>query len=148
MSVTTSHLQPHPPLPPPHSTCQFRGIGHPFGKTHANFPPQSVICVHCTAVYCNTRKQIFAYEKTKVQISCVVTAQLISAFVFATQIVQLLFYLITKLSSLSPASGRFMQDQVGRLVFSRHGSYNAMKGDISSPPSLGLRGLWLQKTSA
>ena len=31
--------------------------------------------------------QIFAYAKTKPQISCAVTAQLISAFVFATQIV-------------------------------------------------------------
>ena len=30
----------------------------------------------------------FAYAKTKVQISCAVTAQLISAFVFATWIVQ------------------------------------------------------------
>ena len=34
-----------------------------------------------------------AYGKTKTQISCAVTAQLISAFVFATYIVQSLFYL-------------------------------------------------------
>ena len=33
------------------------------------------------------------YAKTKTQISCAVTAQLISAFVFATQIVQYLFLL-------------------------------------------------------
>ena len=32
-------------------------------------------------------KQQFAYAKTKTQMSCAVTAQLISAFVFATQIV-------------------------------------------------------------
>ena len=30
--------------------------------------------------------RVFAYAKTKAQISCAVTAQLISAFVFATQI--------------------------------------------------------------
>ena len=36
--------------------------------------------------------QIFAYAKTKVQISLVVTAKLISAFVFATRIVHFLLY--------------------------------------------------------
>ena len=39
------------------------------------------------------RKPAFAYAKTKMQISFVVTAKLISAFVFATWIVQFLFYL-------------------------------------------------------
>ena len=34
------------------------------------------------------RKGIFVYAKTKVQINCGLTAQLISAFVSATQIVQ------------------------------------------------------------
>ena len=34
------------------------------------------------------RKPDFAYAKTKAQISCAVTAQLISAFVFAIWIVQ------------------------------------------------------------
>ena len=34
-----------------------------------------------------------AYAKTKTQISCAVTAQLISVFVFTTQIVQSLFFL-------------------------------------------------------
>ena len=41
-------------------------------------------------------KWIFAYiiyMKTKMQISCAVTAQLISIFVLATQIVQFLFFL-------------------------------------------------------
>ena len=37
--------------------------------------------------------QQHAYAKTKTQISCAVTAQLISVFVFATQIVQSLFFL-------------------------------------------------------
>ena len=39
--------------------------------------------------------------KTKMQISCEVTAQLISAFVFATQIVQSLFYLNLKFQASS-----------------------------------------------
>ena len=34
------------------------------------------------------RKPDFAYAKTKTQISCAITAQLISTFVFTTQIVQ------------------------------------------------------------
>ena len=42
------------------------------------------------------RKLAFAYAKTKTQISCAVTAQLISAFVFAIRIVQSLFYLNPK----------------------------------------------------
>ena len=37
-----------------------------------------------------------AYVKTKAHISCAVTAQLISAFVFATYIVQSLFFLNPK----------------------------------------------------
>ena len=41
-------------------------------------------------------KPDFAYAKTKAQINCTVTAQLISAFVFATQIVQDFAYAKTK----------------------------------------------------
>ena len=43
----------------------------------------------------------FAYAKTKTQISCAVTAQLISAFVFATQIVQFLHFLNSKCQASS-----------------------------------------------
>ena len=43
----------------------------------------------------------FAYAKTKAQISCALTTQLISVFVFATRIVPFLFYLYLK----SQASG-------------------------------------------
>ena len=39
------------------------------------------------------RNQLFACAKTKTQISCAVTAQLISAFDFATQTVQPLYFL-------------------------------------------------------
>ena len=42
------------------------------------------------------REKTYAYAKTKAQISLAVTAKLISAFVFATGIVQFLFYLNPK----------------------------------------------------
>ena len=45
--------------------------------------------------------RLFAYWKTKPQISCAVTAQLISAFVFATRIVQSLFFLNPKFQASS-----------------------------------------------
>ena len=47
------------------------------------------------------RKLDFAYAKTKAQNSCVVTAQLISAFVFATRIVQSLLMLQPKFHASS-----------------------------------------------
>ena len=47
------------------------------------------------------RNQIFAYAKTKAQISCAVTAQLISAFVFATLIVLFLYFLSPNFSASS-----------------------------------------------
>ena len=60
------------------------------------------------------RKPAFAYAKTKTQISFVVTAKLISAFVFATRIVQSLFYLNFKpLAILCGCTARFVSDLVG-----------------------------------
>ena len=44
---------------------------------------------------------LFAYGKTKAQISFAVTAKLISAFVFATRIVQFLFFLNPKFQACS-----------------------------------------------
>ena len=45
--------------------------------------------------------RLFAYAKTKTQISSAVTEKLISAFVFAIQIVQSLYYLNTKFQAFS-----------------------------------------------
>ena len=45
---------------------------------------------------CHENACFFAYAKTKGQISCMVTAQLISAFVFTTKKVQPLYFLNTK----------------------------------------------------
>ena len=47
------------------------------------------------------RNQIFAYAKTKAQISFAVTAKLISAFVLATWIEQFLFFLNPKFQASS-----------------------------------------------
>ena len=47
------------------------------------------------------KNRIFGYAKTKVQISCAVTAQLINAFGFATPIVQFLFYLYSQFQDSS-----------------------------------------------
>ena len=48
-----------------------------------------------------SENQQFAYAKPKAQISCAVTAQLISAFVFATGIVQSLVFLNPKFQASS-----------------------------------------------
>ena len=61
---------------------------------------------------------IVAYAKTKPQISCAVTAQLISAFVFAPRIMQSLFYLNPKFqaSSLLPRLYRPISVRPGRKL--------------------------------
>ena len=75
------------------------------------------------------KTQQHAQVKPKAQISCAVTAQLISVFVFATQIVQSLFYLHPKfqVSSQLLQMHRPVYVRPGRipqkLVFLRHGSY-------------------------
>ena len=77
------------------------------------------------------RKLDFAYAKTKAQISCAVTAQLISAFVFASQIVLFLVYLNPKCQASSFLLQLYRLVCVGpgrkpqRTVFSRRGSYES-----------------------
>ena len=71
------------------------------------------------------KNRIFAYAKTKSQISCAVTAQLIIAFVFVTQIVQFLFFLNPNFQAIfCRCTGRFVSDLVGNPVFSRGSSYS------------------------
>ena len=72
------------------------------------------ITVHIWAAKWENR--IFANAKTKTQISFAVTAKLISAFVFATRIVQSLFFLNTKFQALAIFCGCtawFVSDLVG-----------------------------------
>ena len=74
------------------------------------------------------RKPAFAYAKTKTQISCAVTAQLISALVFAIRIVQSLYYLNPKSQASSHLLWLYSLVCVGpgrkprRPVFSQRGS--------------------------
>ena len=75
------------------------------------------------------RKPDFAYAKTKTQISFAVPAKLISVFVFATQIVQFLYYLNPKFQAPSHLLWLYSLVCVGpgrkprRPVFSERGSY-------------------------
>ena len=73
--------------------------------------------------------RIFVYAKTKAQVSCAVTAQLISAFVFASRIVNFLFFLNPKFQASSYLMQLHRLVCVGpgqnprRPVFSRRGSF-------------------------
>ena len=73
--------------------------------------------------------QLFAYAKTKTQISFAVTAKLISAFVFATRMVQSHFYRYPKFQASSHFLWLYSPVCVGpgrkprRPVFSERGSY-------------------------
>ena len=72
--------------------------------------------------------RLFAYAKTKTQISFAVTANLISAFVFATRIVQSLYFLYTKFQTSRHLRWLYSLVCVGpgrkpwRRVFSQRGS--------------------------
>ena len=85
------------------------------------------------------RKPDLAYAKTKKQISCAVTAQLISAFVSATRIVESLLFLYPKLQASSHLLWLCSPVCVGpgqkprRPVFSQRGSYEHRyeKADMS-----------------
>ena len=78
---------------------------------------------------CYEKNGFFAYAKTKTQISCAVTAQLISAFVFAIRIVQSLFFLNSKFQASNHLLWLYSPVCVGpgrkprRPVFSERGSY-------------------------
>ena len=88
--------------------------------------PHNVDKLHMSLVMKN---RIFAYAKTKTQISFAVTAKLISAFTFATRIVQFLFYLNPKFQASSHLLWLYSPVCVGpgrkprRPIFSELGSY-------------------------
>ena len=84
------------------------------------------------------RKPDFCICETKAQISFAVTAKLISAFVFATRIVQTLYYLNLKFQASSHLLWLYSTVCVGpgrkprRPVFSQRGSYNCgVQGGIN-----------------
>ena len=89
---------------------------------------QSLLFIVYSKICDNLRRESIAYAKTKAQISCAVTAQLISAFVFTTSIIHFLFFLNPKFQACSlllwlyrsvcVRPGRRPQ----RPIFYRHGS--------------------------
>ena len=106
----------------------MKGLSGTFSERQNRFLKNGVFfftTIHASLV---TRKPDFAYAKTKVQISFAVTAKLISAFVFATWIVQFLFFINPNFQ----ASSLFLQmnrpvcvesgQKPRRPVSSRHGS--------------------------
>ena len=78
--------------------------------------------------------RLFAYAKTKMQIICAVTAQLISAFVIAMRIVQSLYYLNPKFQASSYLLWLYSPicvepgQKPRRPVFSQRGSYGCLYG--------------------
>ena len=62
----------------------------PFCFCHSHIKSKAIIMKY------HGKKQQFAYAKTKAQISFAVTAKLFSAFVFATRIIQFLYFLKPK----------------------------------------------------
>ena len=90
------------------------------------------------------QKQLFAYAKTKTQISFAVTAKLISTFVFATYIVQSLYYPNTKFQASSHLVWLYSLVCVGpgrkprRPVFSQRGSYVGSEKHVISAADLSV----------
>ena len=84
-----------------HFTITFHDHVHAISSTH--FLQSGVLlCLQfCNCMGCRTRNPTICICKTKTQISCAVTTELISAFVFATQIVQSLFFLNLKFQASS-----------------------------------------------
>ena len=70
-----------------------------FADAKSRFSHYVAHIVMISAASC--KNQRFAYAKTKTQISCAVTAQLISAFVFTPRIVQSLYFLNPKFQASS-----------------------------------------------
>ena len=77
-------------------------------------------------------RRVFAYAKTKAQISCAVTAKLISAFVFATRIVQPLFCLNPASSFFCDCTDRFVSDMVGNP----ENRFSRVAAHLIPPPSV------------
>ena len=89
----------------------------------------NVLCLNFgTYLMCHVKNRIFAYAKTKTQIRCAVTVQLISAFVFAIQIVLSLYFLNPKFQVSSHLPWLYSPVCVGpgrkprRPIFSQRGS--------------------------
>ena len=97
-------------------------------------------CTSLTEPRCEKIVFFFAYAKTKTQISFVVTAKRISAFVFATRIVQSLYFLNPKFQASSHLLWLYSLVCIGpgrkprRPIFSQRGTtyWHTLKGNASA----------------
>ena len=102
-------------------------VFHTIPSVRGSLHYQYIVCFIWAATWEN---RIFSYAKTKTQISFAVTAKLFSVFVFATRIVQSIFFLNPKfqVSSyfywLSSPVCRGPGQNHRRPVFWRRGSFN------------------------
>ena len=108
--------------------CPFKGYKYNLKSTVTQSTPFSMAS-HNSIWATTWENRIFAYAKTKTQISVAVTVKLISAFVFATLIVQSLYFLNLKFQATrhplwlySPVCVR-PGWKPRRTVFLRRGSY-------------------------
>ena len=88
---------------------------HTVNRMNSSFPEVGTIYRKYMSLV--MRKPFFVYAKTRTQISCAVTAQLISAFVFASWIEQSLYFLnrnFTPLAILCGCTARLVSDLVGK----------------------------------
>ena len=101
------------------------GNGNITRQQHNQWVYQKTQCIWASL----WENRLFAYAKTKTQISFAVTAKLISAFVFAIRIVQTLYFLNPKFQASSHLLWLHIPVCVGpgrkprRPVFSERGSY-------------------------
>ena len=88
-----------------HNICFYEDFTKIIFKYHQICTLSLLLAKRINCVYFKmsrvVRKPAFAYAKTKTQISFAVPAKLISAFVFATLIVQSLYFLNTKFQASS-----------------------------------------------
>ena len=119
---------------------------HSFSFNLYNVSLESISCQNMIWA-ASWENRIFAYAKTKAQISFVVTTKLISAFVFATRIVYFLFlYPKFQASSLLLWLYRPVCVRPGwkprRPVFSRRGSYDVLTKHSHCKCSFSETNLW------
>ena len=100
---------------------------------HSVFIMPQYVCSRKSVAYEPRREKtgFFAFAKTKTQISFAVTAKLISAFVFATRVVQSLHFINRESQASSHLLWLYSPVCVGpgqiprRPVFSQRGSYSS-----------------------
>ena len=132
------------------TTSPPRSLREILGSILGSNPNDTGLCPEARHIWAALWEHwIFAYAKTKPQISFAVTAKLISAFVFATRIVHFLFFLYPKFQASSPLLWLYRSVCVRpgrkpwRPVFSRRGSFTTRKQWLC--PNMTEKNGWLRR---